>query len=299
MSHSHSHNHHHADSSSKNLKIAFFINLSFTLLEIVGGLYVNSVAILSDALHDLGDTFSLGLSWFLNEHSKKKPNNKFTFGYSRFSLMGALINSIILIGGSIYIIIEAVQRLMNPEETNAEGMFFFAIVGIIVNGYAAFKLSGGKTLNERVVSLHLIEDVLGWVAVLIASVVMMFVDDVSFLDPLLSLGITLYILYNVVKRLKETLVIMLQGTPYDIDPEKLKNEILQVENVQSLHHVHIWSLEGENHVFAAHIKISNTASFNGVLNIKNAVKAVLKKYPFSHYTIEVELENESCDLENK
>ena len=298
MSHSHSHNHHHADSSGKNLKIAFFINLSFTLLEIVGGLYVNSVAILSDALHDLGDTFSLGLSWYLNEHSKKKPNNKFTFGYNRFSLMGAFINSIILIGGSIYIITEAIQRLMNPEDSDAEGMLLFAIIGIVVNGYAAFKLSGGKTLNERVVSLHLLEDVLGWVAVLIASIVMIFVDA-PYLDPLLSLGITLYILYNVIRRLRETLVIMLQGTPYDIDPEKLKNEILQVQDVQSLHHVHIWSLEGENHVFAAHVRISNATSFNEVLRIKNAIKAILKKYPFSHYTIEVELAKDPCELENK
>ncbi|AXG74240.1 cation transporter [Flavobacterium arcticum] len=294
---SHNHSHHH-DNSGKSLKLAFFLNLSFTLLEIVGGLYVNSVAILSDALHDLGDSFSLGLSWYLNEYSKKKPNNKFTFGYNRFSLMGAFVNSLVLIGGSVYIIIEAIQRLMNPEESNAQGMFIFAIIGIVVNGYAAFKLSGGKTLNERVVSLHLIEDVLGWVAVLIASIVMMFVDA-PYLDPLLSLGITLYILYNVIKRLKETLFIMLQGTPYDIDPEKLKNEILQVQNVLSLHHMHIWSLEGENHVFAVHVKINNTTSFSEVLKIKNAVKTILKKYPFSHYTIEVELDEESCELENK
>ncbi|KAF2518115.1 cation transporter [Flavobacterium salilacus subsp. salilacus] len=294
---SHSHSHDHANKSGNNLKVAFFLNLSFTVLEIVGGLYVNSVAILSDALHDLGDSFSLGLSWYLNEHSKKKPNNKFTFGYSRFSLMGAFINSIILIGGSVYIIIEAIKRLMSTEEPNAEGMFLFAIVGIAVNGYAAFRLSDGKTLNERVVSLHLIEDVLGWVAVLIASVVMMFVDA-PYLDPLLSLGITVYILYNVIKRMKETLVIMLQGTPYDIDPEKLKSEILQVQNVLSLHHVHIWSLEGEHHVFAAHVRVNNTTSFNQVIQIKNAIKAILKQYPFSHYTIEVELEEEPCELEN-
>ncbi|QYJ68573.1 cation diffusion facilitator family transporter [Flavobacterium litorale] len=295
MSHSHSHN--HAHSSGKNLKIAFFLNLGFTLLEIVGGLYVNSVAILSDALHDLGDSLSLGLSWYLNEHSKKQANNKFTFGYSRFSLLGALINSVVLIAGSVYIIIEAIERLMAPETPNAEGMLLFAILGIIVNGYAAFKLSGGKTLNERVVSLHLIEDVLGWVAVLIASVVMLFVHA-PFLDPLLSLGITLYILYNVVKRLKETMGIMLQGTPSDVNPEQLKAEITQLENVRSLHHVHIWSLEGEHHVFTAHVKVCNTTSLNHVLQVKKAIKSILKNYPFSHYTIEIEMDDELCELEN-
>lgn len=295
MSHSHSHNPTH--NSGKNLKIAFFLNLGFTLLEIVGGLYVNSVAILSDALHDLGDSLSLGLSWYLNEHSKKQANNKFTFGYSRFSLLGALINSVVLIAGSVYIIIEAIERLMAPETPNAEGMLLFAILGIIVNGYAAFKLSGGKTLNERVVSLHLIEDVLGWVAVLIASVVMLFVHA-PFLDPLLSLGITLYILYNVVKRLKETMGIMLQGTPSDVNPEQLKAEITQLENVRSLHHVHIWSLEGEHHVFTAHVKVYNTTSLNHVLQVKKAIKSILKKYSFSHYTIEIEMDDELCELEN-
>ncbi|OIQ22539.1 MAG: cation transporter [Flavobacterium sp. MedPE-SWcel] len=295
MAHDHSHNHSH--SSGKNLKVAFFLNLGFTILEILGGLYVNSVAILSDALHDLGDSLSLGLSWYLNERSKKEANNKFTFGYGRFSLLGALINSVVLIVGSIYIIIAAIERLITPEPADAKGMFIFAIIGIIVNGYAAYKLSGGKTLNERVVSLHLVEDVLGWVAVLIASVVMMFVDA-PYLDPALSLAITLYILYNVVKRLKETMMIMLQGTPDDIDPDKIEKEILQVENITSLHHMHIWSLEGEHHVFTVHIKVNGTASFKEVLAVKSNVKAILKNYSFSHYTIEVELGEEVCELES-
>lgn len=297
MPHSHNHSHNHAHSSGKNLKAAFFLNLGFTVLEIFGGIYVNSVAILSDALHDLGDSLSLGLSWYLNEHSKKAANNKFTFGYKRFSLLGALINSLILLGGSVFIVIEAVKRIMHPEPSDAQGMFLFALVGIAVNGYAAYRLSGGKSLNERVVSLHLIEDVLGWVAVLIASVVMMFVDA-PYIDPVLSLAITLYILYNVLGRLRETLVIMLQGTPYGIDPDVIKKEILEVENVVSLHHTHVWSLEGENHVFTTHVKMNCINTFAQVLEVKSAIKAILKKYPFSHYTIEVELDEESCELQD-
>lgn len=294
MSHSHNHSH----NSGKNLKTAFFLNLGFTILEIIGGIYVNSVAILSDALHDLGDSLSLGLSWFLNEHSKKKANNKFTFGYKRFSLLGALINSIVLIGGSVFIVIEAIKRILHPETSNAEGMFVFALLGIAINGYAAYKLSGGKTLNERVVSLHLIEDVLGWVAVLVASVVMMFVDT-PYIDPALSLAITLYILYNVFGRLKETVVIMLQGTPYDIKPDEIKNKILEIENVNSIHHTHIWSLEGENHVYTTHLKIKPVASFLEVMVVKKKVKSILKEYPFSHYTIEIEMDNEICELINE
>jgi len=295
MPHDHSHQHH---VSGKNLKTAFFLNLGFTVLEVIGGFYVNSVSILSDALHDLGDSLSLGISWYLHKRAAKEADNKFTFGYSRFSILGALINSIILIVGSVYIIYEAVNRLIHPEPSDAKGMLVFAIVGIAVNGYAAYRLSHGKSLNERVVSWHLVEDVLGWAAVLIASIVMIFTDAL-WLDPALSLAITVFILYNVCRRLKETLVILLQGTPKDIDPEKIKQEILKVPYVVSLHHINIWSLEGEHHVFSAHVKTNAITTFPQILQVKREVKDVLKKYPFTYYTIEVELEEEQCELDNE
>jgi len=296
MSHdhsSHSHSHHHT--SAKNIKVAFFLNLGFTILEIIGGFYVNSVSILSDALHDLGDSLSLGISWYLHNRSKKEADNKFTFGYSRFSILGALINSVVLMGGSVYVIIEAVKRLIHPEASDAKGMLIFAIIGIAVNGYAAFKLSHGTSLNERVVSWHLIEDVLGWAAVLVVSIVMLF-TDAPYLDPALSIAITLFILYNVVKRLRETFVILLQGTPEGIDPEKIKMEILAIPNIASLHNMNVWSLEGENHVFTAHLKLNSVTGFTEVLYAKRKVKDLLKKYPFSQYTIEVELTDEMCEL---
>lgn len=292
--HDHSHNHHAAGG---NIKTAFFLNFGFTILEIIGGFYVNSVSILSDALHDLGDSLSLGISWYLHKRSAKQADNNFTFGYSRFSILGALINSIILILGSVYVVYEAVNRLIHPEASDAKGMLIFAIIGIAVNGYAAYKLSHGTSLNERMVSWHLVEDVMGWVAVLIVSIVMMFVDA-AWLDPALSLAITLFILYNVYGRLRETMVILLQGTPADIDPEKIRQEILQVPYVVSLHHMNIWSLEGQHHVFTAHVKTNAITTFTQVLKVKRDVKDVLKKYPFSHYTIEVELEEEHCELAN-
>ena len=294
MPHDHSHHHHHA--SGKNLQTAFFLNLAFTILEVIGGFYVNSVSILSDALHDLGDSLSLGISWYLNKRAAKEADNKFTFGYSRFSILGALINSIILVAGSTYVIYEAINRLFHPEASDAKGMLIFALIGIAVNGYAAYKLSYGNSLNERVVSWHLVEDVMGWAAVLIVSVVMMF-TDAPWLDPALSLGITIFILYNVMKRLREILVILLQGTPQGIDPDKITQEILSVPYVVSLHHMNIWSLEGEHHVFTAHVKTNAITTFPQVLQVKREVKGVLKKYPFTHYTIEVELEEEYCELE--
>ena len=295
----HNHNHHGHDHShnisAKNIKAAFFLNLGFTIVEIIGGFFVNSVSIMSDALHDLGDSLSLGISWYLHNRSKKGADSKFTFGYSRFSLLGALINSIILITGSCFVVYEAIKRLLHPEPADAQGMLYFAILGVAVNGYAAFKLSGGSSLNERVVSWHLIEDVLGWVAVFIVSVVMMFVDA-PWLDPALSLAITLFILYNVFGRLKEVVVILLQGAPADIDAEAIKAQILQLPHVVSMHHINIWSLEGEHHVYTAHIKTRGITTFTEIVQVKRSVKAILKQHPFTHYTIEVELEDEACEM---
>jgi cobalt-zinc-cadmium efflux system protein len=288
-----SHDYHH--NSSKNLKLAFFLNLGFTIIEIIGGFYVNSVAIISDAVHDLGDSLSLGTSWYLDVKSKQKADKTFSFGYRRFSLLGALINCIVLIAGSVYVIYEAIGRFINPETSDAQGMIIFAIVGVAVNGFAAYKLSGGNTLNEKVVSWHLLEDVLGWVSILIVGIVLYFYDN-QYLDPGLSLLITLYLLYNVLKRLKQTLYVFLQGVPEDIDVNDIENKITQVSNVHSLHHTHIWSLEGEHHVFTAHVKLKNISTFTAFLNAKRQIKNILKTYSFEHYTIEIELDKETCDL---
>ena len=289
------HDHHQHNPEGKNLKLAFLLNLGFTIFEIFGGFYVNSVAIISDAVHDLGDSLSLGTAWYLQKKSKKGRDSKFSFGYKRFSLLGALINSIVLIAGSIFVISQAIGRIIEPESSDAAGMVVFAVVGVLVNGFAAYKLSSGKSMNEKVISWHLMEDVLGWVAVLVVAVVLLFWDN-PYLDPVLSILITAYILWNVVKRLKETLFIFLQGVPVDIDMEEVETRILAIENVASLHHVHVWSLEGEHHVFTAHVKLRNINYFQQLLEVKGAVKNVLKDYPFNHYTIETELDEESCGL---
>lgn len=288
--------HHPNQSDSKqNLKIAFFVNLGFTLFELIGGYYFNSVAIVSDAIHDLGDSFSLGTALYLDKKSKKEADKNFSFGYARFSLLGALINSIVLISGSVYIIYEAVGRILEPEHSDATGMLIFALVGIIVNGYAAWKLSGGKTLNEKVISWHLLEDVLGWVAVFVVAIVLHF-KDIHYLDPALSLLITTYILWGVTKSLKETLYVFLQGVPKEIDLLQIEKQLIAIENVQSLHQTHIWSLEGAQHVFTTHLKLKEILDFDQILLTKQLAKKILSQYSFSHYTIEIELDAETCDL---
>ena len=289
------HDHHHHHHGSKNIKIAFFFNLAFTILEVIGGLYLNSVAILSDAVHDLGDSLSLGTSWFLQSKSNKKADKKFTFGYKRLSLLGALINGVILVGGSIYIIYEGIIRITHPEPSHAEGMMYFAFLGVAVNGYAAWKVSTGKSMNEKVLSWHLLEDMLGWVAILIVSIVMQFTDNM-YLDPILSLVITSYILFNVFRRLNETLYLFLQGNPSEIDAVKLESDILETENVLSLHHLHSWSLDGEHHVFSVHVVIENVVSLEQLRAVQKSLDELIEDYPFDHHAIQIELEGDHCDL---
>ncbi|SHJ47226.1 cobalt-zinc-cadmium efflux system protein [Reichenbachiella agariperforans] len=289
------HDHSHHDSET-NIKWAFFLNISFTIFEFIGGFYVNSIAIVSDAVHDLGDSLSLGLSWYLDKKSKQEANSQFSFGYSRFSLLGALINSLVLIGGSIYVVSEAVNRLINPEPSDANGMIVFGIIGVLVNGYAAYKLSSGKSLNEKVLSWHLIEDVLGWATVLVVAIILKFYQNL-YLDPALSLLITAFILWNVIKRLKQTLVVFLQGTPVDISLTEIEEKLCNVSHVTSLHHCHFWSLNGEDHVFTAHIKLETISDLSALLEVKKEIRATLSPYHFEHCTIEVELDKETCRLE--
>jgi cobalt-zinc-cadmium efflux system protein len=289
------HHHHHTHDSGKNLRTAFFLNLAFTIIELIGGWYVNSVAIVSDAVHDLGDSLSLGTSWYLDRLSKKKATPSYSFGYRRFSLLGALINALVLILGSVFVIREAILRIQNPEMSDAKGMLFFAVLGVAVNGYAAWKLSKGKTLNEKVISWHLVEDVLGWVAVLIAALILHFYPN-PYLDPVLSLIISGYILWNVIQRLRETTFLFLQGHPTDVDRDAIEREILAIPHVQSTHHTHVWSLDGEHHVFTTHVKLKPVHSLAEILQVKNELKQIMRKYPFEHYTIETEIDEESCDL---
>ncbi|MCA0985059.1 cation diffusion facilitator family transporter [Halobacillus yeomjeoni] len=287
--------HHHHDHSTGNIKVAFFLNFFFTIIEIIGGLLTNSMAILSDALHDLGDSLSLGLAWFLQKYSKKSGNSDFSFGYKRFSLLAALINSVVLIVGSVFILFEAVPRLLNPESPNTTGMMILAVLGILVNGAAVFRLKDGQSMNQKVISWHLLEDVLGWVAVLIVSIVMAF-TDLSILDPLASIAITLYILYNVFLSFIQTMRLFLEGVPRNIDLKDIRERINDIEHVLSTHHTHLWSLDGEHHAFSTHVVVSPDATKKEVCEVKDEIKEIIHSIKLEHVTIEIEYEDEPCSI---
>ena len=204
----HQHNHHHHD----GLRTAFFINFAFTLIEIAGGLATNSLAILADAAHDLGDSVSLGMAWLLDHYSHQQEDGRFSYGYRRFSLLGALINALILFGGSLWILLQAIPRLIRPEDFNSRGMLLLAVLGILVNGLAVLRLRGDGSLNARVAALHLLEDVMGWAAVLIVGIILEFVD-LPILDPILSVAITLVVLYRAPQFLAPDSGCLLTGCP--------------------------------------------------------------------------------------
>ena len=295
MGHNHKHhNHSHDHNSVKNIKIAFFLNFFFTIIEFIGGFLTNSVAIMSDALHDLGDTFSLGLAWFLEKFSSKKRTDKFSYGYKRFSLLGAFINAIILLIGSLFILSEAIPRIINPETSNAQGMLILAIFGILVNGYAVYKTSKGKTMNEKIISWHLLEDVLGWVAVLIVSIIMFF-TNIQILDPILSILITIYILWGVLKNLKATSLLFLQATPNALDVKVIDEVLKETSSIKGIHDTHIWSLDGEENVLSTHIIINKDSSSKDIILLKSEIKNKLKNLGIQHSTLEIEFDNEDCD----
>lgn len=294
MSHNHQHNH----KNTENFKIVFLLNFAFTIFEIIGGILTNSIAIISDALHDLGDSFSIGLAWFLEKYSHKKSNNKFSYGYGRFSLLGALINAIILIIGSTFVLANAIPRLISPQKTNAEGMIIFAIVGVAVNGFAALRLKNEGSMNARILMLHLLEDVLGWAAILAVAVSFLFWPN-YILDAVLSIIITLYILYNVFVNMKKTVSLFLQATPENVDIDLIDEKLLTIEKVISTHHTHVWSMDGANHILTTHLIVDKSTTREEIVRIKLKCKQLFEDLKLSHFTIEIELEDEVCLMVDK
>lgn len=292
----HHHHHHH----NQNLKVAFFLNLSFTIIEIIGGILTNSMAIFSDALHDLGDTLGIGLSIYFEKISEKGSDKHYSYGYRRFSVISALINSMILLLGSAFIVYESIPRILEPQQVDAEGMLYLAILGVSVNGIAVWKIkkgNKGNSINQRAIMLHLMEDVLGWVAVLLGSIVMYF-WDFPIIDPILSLLISIYILWNVAKNIKQVANIILQAIPKNINIDKLKEQITGLNNVSSLHDLHFWSMDGEYNIASMHVVVLSNTTQNDVVELKKIIRNISKRHNIEHPTIEIEYQDEECNLCN-
>ncbi|MBQ4108054.1 MAG: cation transporter [Clostridia bacterium] len=274
--------------TEKNILVAFLLNLSFAIFELVGGIFTGSVAIISDAIHDVGDALSIGIAFFLEKKSKRPPNEKYTYGYARYSVIGSVITTLILLLGSVMVVYNAILRIINPTEINYNGMIIFAVIGVTVNLVAALLTHKGDSLNQKAVSLHMLEDVLGWVVVLVGAIVMRF-TDFYILDPLMSIGVSVFIFVSAVKGLKEAVELFLEKTPRGISLDEIKEHILKIDGVLGVHHIHVWSMDGQSGYATMHIVSAKQGS-----ELKAKIREELKEHGIAHATLEIEDEDENC-----
>lgn len=278
--------------TENNILIAFILNLVFSIFEFIGGIFTGSVAIISDAIHDFGDVFSIGISFFLEKKSKKQPDEKYTYGYGRYSVIGSVIIYLILIFSSVLVIYNAIIKIINPTKIDYNGMIIFAIVGVIVNLCATIFTHHGNSLNQKAVNLHMIEDVLGWVVVLVGAVIIKF-TSFYIIDPLMSIGVSIFILINAIKNFKEALEIVAEKVPHGIDVDEIKSHICKINGIIDVHHIHIWSITEDKNYATMHVITSEDTH-----KIKNTVRKELMNFGINHVTLELELCGETCNEQN-
>ena len=274
--------------TERNILVAFILNLFFSIFEFVGGIFTGSVAIVSDAVHDLGDSVSIGISFFLEKKSKKQPDEKYTYGYARYSVIGSVITTVILILGSVFVTYNAIGKIITPTEIDYNGMIVFAIVGVCVNLCAALFTREGGSLNQKAVNLHMLEDVLGWIIVLIGAVLMRF-TNFAIIDPIMSICVAVFIFVNAIGNLRGAIELFLEKTPHGIDIAELREHLCELEGVADVHHIHVWSMDGQNHYATMHVVTGADTH-----TVKERVREELAEHGIGHVTLELEREGEDC-----
>ncbi len=300
MGHAHPHPHgaSHPHAPTVNaLRLAFFLNLAFTIVEAIGGWLTNSIAVLTDAVHDLGDSLVLGAAWYLQGVATRGRDTRYSYGYARYSMLGGWLASVILIVGALFMFTVSIPRLFTPVEPHALGMMGIAVFGLVMNGLAAWRLHGGITLNERGAYLHLLEDVLGWAAVLVGAVVIHYTGW-AVLDPLMSMGISLYILFNAIGTLRKGTAILMQAQPAGIDAQELEAALTAIPGVRALADMHTWSLDGRLVVASVHLEVEAIA-MDEARAIKTEARSILHAQGIHHATIELQWPDESVHLPHR
>lgn len=290
------HDHHHHHTASKGLTVAFWLNASFTLIELIGGLYANSTAILTDAVHDLGDTIAIGSGVWLERISKRGRSQTYSYGYKRFSLLSAVILSVFLLVGSAFMLTKSVMDFFGEKEVRSDVMIYLAILGIAVNGVAfwnIYRKEKSHGHNTRVIMLHLLEDVLGWIAVLIGGI-LIYLTGWNWIDPLLSCIIALFIIWRAFPNLVKTIRIFLQAVPDSIPLDTIRTELLEMENVMAIHDLHAWTMDGNHHVVSVHLVV-NTELLSDTTTIRRKVNALFTRYDIDHITVQFEQQDHRCE----
>ena len=274
--------------SQYKILIAFLLNLGFSIYEFIGGAFTHSTAIMSDAIHDFGDAISIGISYFLEKKSAKHPDTNYTYGYIRYSLVGGMITTLILLFGSIFVIYNAITHLFHPVAINYDGMVILAIIGVIINFIAAYVTHDKDSLNQKSVNLHMLEDVLGWVVVLIGAIIMRF-TDITYLDPILSIAVAHFILKGAWSNLLSILDVFLEKTPHNVSLADIKQCLLQISTVENVHHLHVWSLDGFHNYATLHVVTDQPTAM-----LKQQIKSKLTEHHITHTTVEIETPAEHC-----
>ncbi len=274
--------------SEKRILVAFLLNLAFSVFEMVGGILTGSVAIASDAVHDIGDAASIGASYLFERKSKKQADEVYTYGYARYSLLGGVLTTLILLIGSVLIIVGAIKRIITPAPVDYNGMIWIAALGVIINLVAAFFTQRGSSLNQKAINLHMLEDVLGWAVILVGAVVMRF-TDLAFIDPLMSIGVSTVILITALGNLREILDLFLERTPHGISLGEIGEHIVALDGVLDVHHIHLWSIDGQTHCVTMHVVAEGDAH-----EVKEAIRGELRRFGIGHATLELESPEEHC-----
>lgn len=277
--------HHHHKKAGENLAFVFFMNLIFNIVVIIGALATNSMAILADFIHDFSDTISIALAWFLERVAQKDSTDKYSYGYQRFSILGAVIISVFVIIMAFVILSEAIPRLFSPEGVDAGGMLVVAIVGIVFKSISVYKLHRGETFNEKAILFHQLGDVLEWIAILILSIVLIFWDGAPYLDPFVSIGIALWLIFNLGRNLYKSVEVLLQKTPDYFDVNEFKDAISNIEGINAIDDFHIWSLDGIDSVMTLKVNVDFGQNLD---EIKKQIYIISKRYHVVDITVEFE-----------
>ena len=269
--------------------LAFFLNLSYAIVEFIAGGVFGSSAVLADSVHDLGDAIAIGVSAFLETISNREEDSRYTLGYKRFSLLGALVTAVILMTGSVFVILENLTKLFHPQPVNVEGILWLGIIAVTINVLASLVVRNGKTKNESILSLHFLEDTLGWVAVILMAIILRFTDW-YILDPLLSLVISFFIMSKALPRFWSTLKIFLDAVPEGVDIKKIKSDLEQLDHVASVNQLNLWTMDGLEKNAIIHVCLEQIEDMEAS---KTAIRHHLKDIGFHNITIEVDSDQDS------
>ena len=269
--------------------VAFFLNLSYAIVEFIAGGIFGSSAVLADSIHDLGDAIAIGISAFLETISNREEDRRYTLGYKRFSLLGALVTSVILIIGSILVILENITKIFNPQPVNDEGILWLGIIAVSTNVLASLVVRKGKTKNESILSLHFLEDTLGWLAVILMAIILRFTDW-YILDSLLSLVISIFILIKAIPRFWSTLKIFLDAVPEGVDIKQVMSDLEGLDNVASLNQLNLWTMDGLEKNAIVHVCLKEIEQME---TCKEFIRNLLKDCGFQNITIEVDADLET------